>query len=69
MKEVGKVKWFNPEKGYGFIQRQDGTDIFVHFQDIKMEGYKTLEEGEEVSFIAEPTSKGDCAREVERIIG
>ena len=67
MKEVGKVRWFNAEKGFGFIERQDGTDIFVHFQDIQMPGYKTLVEGQKVAFDVEKTPKGDCARNVERL--
>ena len=46
----GTVKWFNPEKGYGFISREGGDDIFVHFSEIQMDGYKTLEEGARVSF-------------------
>lgn len=46
----GTVKWFNPEKGYGFISREDGEDIFVHFSEIQMDGYKTLDEGQRVSF-------------------
>ena len=46
----GTVKWFNPEKGYGFITRSDGDDLFVHFSEIKMEGIKTLDEGAAVSF-------------------
>ena len=46
----GTVKWFNPEKGYGFISREDGDDIFVHFSEIQMDGYKTLDEGQRVSF-------------------
>ena len=46
----GTVKWFNPEKGYGFIARSDGDDLFVHFSEIKMEGFKTLDEGAAVSF-------------------
>lgn len=48
--EKGKVKWFNAEKGYGFIERENGEDVFVHFSAIEMEGFKTLEEGQEVSF-------------------
>jgi len=47
---VGTVKWFNPDKGYGFIAREDGEDLFVHFSEIQMEGFKTLTEGEEVQF-------------------
>lgn len=46
----GTVKWFNPEKGYGFITRPDGDDLFVHFSEIKMDGFKTLDEGAAVSF-------------------
>ncbi len=46
----GTVKWFNPEKGYGFIAREDGEDLFVHYSEIDMEGFKTLDEGQEVVF-------------------
>ena len=46
----GKVKWFNAEKGYGFIEGQDGKDVFVHFSAIEQEGFKTLDEGQEVEF-------------------
>ena len=46
----GTVKWFNPEKGYGFISQNDGEDLFVHFSEIKMDGFKTLDEGAAVSF-------------------
>ena len=46
----GTVKWFNPEKGYGFISQKDGEDLFVHFSEITMDGYKTLDEGQAVSF-------------------
>ena len=46
----GTVKWFNPEKGYGFISQNDGEDLFVHFSEIKMDGFKTLEENLAVSF-------------------
>ena len=46
----GTVKWFNPEKGYGFISQADGEDLIVHFSEIKMDGYKTLDEGQRVSF-------------------
>lgn len=66
MKEIGKVKWFNAEKGFGFIEREGGTDLFVHFQNIIMEGYKTLEEGEAVTFDIEETQKGEQAINVER---
>ena len=46
----GTVKWFNPEKGYGFISQENGEDLFVHFSEIKMDGFRTLEEGAEVQF-------------------
>ena len=46
----GTVKWFNPEKGYGFISQKDGEDLFVHFSEIKMDGFKTLDEGAAVQF-------------------
>ena len=46
----GTVKWFNPEKGYGFISQNDGADLFVHFSEIKMGGFKTLDEGAAVEF-------------------
>jgi CspA family cold shock protein len=46
----GTVKWFNPDKGYGFIAREDGDDLFAHYSEIQMEGFKTLTEGQEVVF-------------------
>ena len=46
----GKVKWFNADKGYGFIEREGGDDLFVHFSEIQSEGFKTLDEGQAVSF-------------------
>ena len=46
----GTVKWFNPDKGYGFISREDGDDLFVHFSEIEGEGFKTLDEGQAVQF-------------------
>ena len=46
----GTVKWFNPDKGYGFISREDGDDLFVHYSEIQMDGFKTLDEGQAVQF-------------------
>lgn len=64
---VGKVKWFNNEKGFGFIEREGESDIFVHYQNIKGEGYRTLNEGEEVEFDVEPTAKGEQAINVRKV--
>ncbi len=47
---VGKVKWFNPDKGFGFIEREGGEDLFVHFSEIQVDGFKTLDEGQSVEF-------------------
>jgi CspA family cold shock protein len=63
----GKVKWFSNAKGYGFIERPDGEDVFVHYSAIKTEGYKTLEEGQKVSFDIVDGSKGKQAENVELI--
>ena len=60
----GKVRWFNPEKGFGFIDRGDGKDIFVHFSQIQEEGYKTLEEGQEVEFEVFLSERGLQAKNV-----
>lgn len=54
----GTVKWFHVEKGYGFIEQEDGPDIFCHFRDIISSGFKTLNEGDEVTFEIEQTVKG-----------
>ncbi|SEM87224.1 cold-shock DNA-binding protein family [Ligilactobacillus sp. WC1T17] len=56
--EQGTVKWFNSEKGYGFITRENGNDVFVHFSAIQGEGYKTLEEGQHVTFDVEESERG-----------
>lgn len=61
---TGKVKWFNAEKGYGFIQREGGKDLFVHFSDIKSEGFKTLEEGWNVEFDVIEGERGEQATNV-----
>lgn len=66
--ERGKVKWFNPEKGFGFIEREGGKDVFVHFSAITMDGYKTLEEGTEVEFEVIEGAKGPQAANVQRVI-
>ena len=58
------MKWFNDAKGYGFISRQDGQDLFVHFRAIQAEGYRTLIEGQEVEFTAVKGPKGYCAENV-----
>lgn len=60
----GTVKWFNAEKGFGFITDENGVDVFVHFSEIKMNGYKTLEEGEKVNFDIKETPKGNLAQNV-----
>jgi CspA family cold shock protein len=67
MREHGHVKWFNATKGFGFISRDEGGDVFVHFSAIQMQGYKTLEEGEEVEFEVEQTPKGPQAVNVTRL--
>ena len=61
---TGKVKWFNAEKGYGFIQREGGQDLFVHFSGIKSEGFKTLEEGWNVEFDVIQGDRGEQATNV-----
>lgn len=67
MKEQGVVKWFNGAKGYGFIQRSSGEDVFVHFSAIQAEGYKTLNEGEAVEFECQQGPKGLNATNVLRV--
>ncbi|MCT4604885.1 MAG: cold-shock protein [Marinisporobacter sp.] len=62
--EKGTVKWFNSEKGYGFISRENGDDVFVHFSAITMDGYKTLEEGQAVEFEVVQGEKGPQATNV-----
>ncbi|MCZ2078974.1 MAG: cold-shock protein [Bryobacteraceae bacterium] len=65
MKEAGTVKWFNAAKGYGFIQRESGEDIFVHFSAIEGSGYRSLDEGARVSFLVKRGPKGLQAEQVE----
>jgi CspA family cold shock protein len=64
MKETGTVKWFNAGKGYGFISRENGEDVFVHFSAIQSSGYRSLEEGSKVTFIVNRGPKGLQAEEV-----
>jgi CspA family cold shock protein len=63
----GTVKFFNAEKGYGFISRDQGEDVFVHFSQIQGEGYKTLEDGQRVEFDVAPGRKGEEAQNVRAI--
>ncbi len=67
MKEQGTVKWFNAAKGYGFISREGGDDVFVHFSAIQGDGYRSLQEGETVTFEVRKGPKGLQADNVERI--
>lgn len=64
MRENGVVKWFNAAKGFGFIQRENGEDVFVHFSAIQTNGYRTLDEGARVSFSVKQGPKGLQAEEV-----
>jgi CspA family cold shock protein len=64
VKETGTVKWFNAGKGFGFIQRDNGEDVFVHFSAIEASGYRTLDEGARVSFIVKRGPKGLQAEQV-----
>jgi len=65
----GKVKWFSNKKGYGFITKDDGTDIFVHFSAIVAEGYKSLKENQEVEFEVTQGTKGEQAANVKALDG
>ena len=66
-RETGTVKWFNSEKGYGFIAREVGDDVFVHHSELRMSGYRTLDEGQEVEFIVVQGDKGPQAQEVDLV--
>ena len=64
--EQGTVKWFNAEKGFGFISREDGSDVFVHFSAMQGDGFKTLEEGQALTFDVEDSDRGPQAVNVEK---
>jgi CspA family cold shock protein len=66
-REQGVVKWFNASKGYGFVQRQSGEDVFVHFSAIQMDGYKSLNEGQLVEFEVRQGPKGFQAENVTKV--
>jgi CspA family cold shock protein len=66
-RERGTVKWFSNQKGYGFIARESGEDVFVHFSTIQGEGYKSLTQGEQVEFAVQQGDKGLSAVDVERV--
>ena len=66
---IGTVKWFNGSKGYGFITREGGPDVFVHFSAIQGEGFKNLEEGQKVEFAVEQGPKGPQASNVTLVTG
>ena len=66
-RETGRVKWFNPEKGYGFIERDSGGDVFVHYSEIRSSGFRTLEEDQRVEFSVTEGKKGLQAQDVDPI--
>ncbi len=66
-RERGTVKWFSNQKGYGFIARESGEDVFVHFSAIQGDGYKSLNQGDQVEFSVQQGNKGLSAVEVERV--
>ncbi len=63
----GRVKWFNEKKGYGFIEQDNGPDVFVHYSSIDQPGFKTLSEGQRVRFDIEPRDRGPVAKNVRRV--
>jgi CspA family cold shock protein len=68
MEQQGTVKWFNDTKGFGFIQGEDGQDVFVHHTDIQADGFRTLQEGQRVMFALEAGPKGPKATQVKAIV-
>lgn len=66
-REQGTVKWFNDAKGFGFIQRESGEDIFVHFRAIQGDGYRSLQDGQKVEFVVTEGDKGLQAEEVTKV--
>ena len=66
-RETGTVKWFNRSKGYGFIEREDGPDVFVHYSAIRGEGFRNLNEGQRVEFTVESSPKGPQAVDVQSL--
>jgi len=66
-RETGVVKWFNDKKGFGFIAREDGDDIFVHYSAISGEGFRRLAEGDRVEFTVKQEAKGSAAADVQKV--
>jgi CspA family cold shock protein len=66
-RETGTVKWFNGNKGYGFITRDGGDDVFVHYSAIESDGFRNLDEGDRVEFVVEQGQKGPAAAQVRKI--
>ena len=67
-RQMGTVKWFNDSKGFGFIERETGEDVFVHFRSIRGEGFRTLKQGAAVEFVISETDKGFQAEDVAEVI-
>ncbi len=67
MKSKGKVKWFNDAKGFGFIEQEGGSDVFVHYSAIQMDGFKTLKQGQDVEFEVKDGDKGPQAANVMKL--
>jgi CspA family cold shock protein len=66
-REIGTVKWFDTAKGYGFIQREQGNDVFVHYKNIRGEGHRSLKQGQRVEFTVVQSQKGSQAEDVEKM--